>query len=160
MVLTYNTVDKIDLQVSKGLHVGYFGTEDDLSKIPIRLGDWNLKTVPCDYRPGVGYIVAVPSNKRTRLLYRQGRLKWLDALGFNEQQAFKYMKASEQISKRWDHRVAQFVVDNYTLDPFVIDEILESSLPRNTCLANGIYTTLNHGKVISGCKILKNLKSL
>lgn len=160
MVLTYNTVDKIDLQVTRGLAVGYFGTEDDLSLIPKQLGDWFLKTVPDDYRPGVGYIVAVPSNKRTRLLYKQGRLRWLKELGFSDQQAFKYMKASEHCKKRWDHRVAGFVLNNFILDSFVIDEILESDYPRNTCLANGIYTTLNHGKVLAGCNILKNLASL
>ena len=159
-MLTYNTVDKIDIQVTNGLAVGYFGTDDDLSKIPKQLGDWFLKTVPDDYRPGVGYIVAVPSNKRTRLLYKQGRLRWLEVLGFSDRQAFKYMKASERVNKRWDHRVAKFVVDNFTLDPFVIDEILESELPRKTCLANSIYTTLNHGKVLAACNILKNLTTL
>lgn len=160
MVLTYNTVDKIDIQVANGTSIGYFGTEDDLSTIPKQIGDWYLKTVPDDYRSGVGFIVAVPSNKRTRLLYKKGRLRWLEVIGFNPDQAFKYMKAAERISRRWDHRVAKFVVDNFTIDPFVIDEILESTLPRNACLANGIYTTLNHGKVLAACNILKNLTRL
>lgn len=160
MVLTYNTVDKIDIQVINGLAIGYFGTEDDLSTFPKQIGDWFLRTVPDDYRPGVGYIVAVPSNKRTRLLYKQGRLKWLELMGFSPNQAFKYMKASERSNRRWDQRVAKFVVDNFTLDPFVIDEILDSALPRNACMANGVYTTLNHGKVLAACNILKNLVSL
>lgn len=160
MVLTYNTVDKIDLQVTKGLAVGYFGTESNLSTIPKKIGDWYLRTVPDDYRPGVGFIVAVPSNKRTRLLYRVGRMRWLDNLGFNQNQAYKYLKASETIARRWDHRVARFVIDNYTLDPFVIDDIIDSDFPRRACLDNGIYTTLNHGKVLAACNILKNLNSL
>lgn len=159
MVLTYNTVDKIDMQVTAGLAVGYFGENEDLTKMPKRLGDWFLKTVPDEYRPNTGMIVAVPSNGRTRLLYRSGRLAWLSALGFNEEQAYRYMKASDRCAKRWEHRVAKFVLDNYTLDPFIIDNILSSALPRKACLEYGIYTTLNHGKVMAGCNILKRLNS-
>lgn len=160
MVLTHKTVDKIDLQVAAGLAVGYFGDKEDLSKIPKKLGDWYLKSIPDDYRPGVGLIVAIPSNGRTRLIYRAGRLKWLEGLGFNASDAFRYMKAAELVAKRWDHRVATFVNDNITLDPFIIDTILESDYPRKACLDNGIYTTLNHGKVIAGCNILKRLQAL
>lgn len=160
MVLTFHTVDKIDLQVAAGLAIGYFGEKEDLSSIPKRIGDWLLKTVPDEYRPNAGLIVAVPSNGRTRLIYRQGRMKWLESLGFSYEDAFKYMKASENHAKRWDHRVAKFISDNITLDPFIIDTILESHQPRRACLDNGIYTTLNHGKVLAGCRILKRLQQL
>lgn len=157
MVLTYHTVDKIDLQVAAGLAVGYFGDKDDLRRLPKRVGDWLLKTVPDDYRPNVGLIVAIPSNGRTRLIYRKGRMTWLMSLGFNEEQAFRYLKACENVNRRWDHRVAQFVLDNYTLDPFIIDTIINSPVPRKACIENGIFTTLNHGKVIAACNILKRL---
>lgn len=160
MVITYCTVDKIDKQVLNGLPMGYFGTDDDLSTIPAKMGDWFLKTALDSYRPGVGLIVAVPSNKRTRLIYKQGRLRWLDAIGFSKSLAYKYYKASEGNAKRWDNRVAKFVADNSTIDSFILDEILESELPRRTCLDNGIYTTLNHGLVLASCNIIKRIQAL
>lgn len=160
MVLTYNTVGKIDLQVAAGLAVGYFGDNEDLLNIPKKIGDWNLRAIPDEHRIGVGLIVAIPSNGRTRVIYRAGRLKWLEALGLKPEDAFKYMKASENMAKRWDHRVAKFVGDNITLDPFIIDSIIESDYPRKACLDNGVYTTLNHGKVLAGCNILKRLQSI
>lgn len=147
------------MQVANGLAIGYFGDKDDLTKIPKRISDWNLRTVPNEYRPNAGKIVAVPSNARTRVIYRVGRMTWLTALGYNDQQAYRYMKASSQCSKRWEHQIASFVLDNYTLDPFIIDRILISALPRKTCLEHGVYTTMNHGKVIAACNILKRLQT-
>jgi hypothetical protein len=160
MVLTYNTVDKIDIQVAAGLTIGYFGQDDDLDKYPKQIGDWLIKTVWDGYTPNTGSIVAVPTNGRTRLIYRTGRLMWLSALGFNDHQAYQYMKASDRCSKRWDHRVARFVLENITVDAFIIDRILTSALPRRMCLEQGIYTTLDHGRVLAGCGIIKRLQAL
>lgn len=160
MVLTYGTTGGIDLQVSKGLPVGYFGTDDDLSKIPRLLGDWALTTVPDQYRHGVGTIVAIPTNRRTRKIYNKGRITWLMALGFSEARAISYFKVSKHHKRKWDHRVAIFVNENYNLDPFIIAEIITSSAPRRTCIDHGIYTTMHHGQVLSAAQLLDALQKL
>lgn len=160
MVLTYGTTSGIDLQVSKGLVIGYFGIEDDLSKIPKTLGDWALRTVPDGHRHGIGMIVAVPTNRRTRKIYNAGRLAWLKALEFSEDKAWRYIKASQRHKRKWDHRVASFVCDNFNIDPFIINDILTSSSPRRTCIDNGIYTTMNHGQVIGACQILAEIHKI
>lgn len=160
MALNYNSVDQIDDLVSKGLSLGYYSRSDDLSKLPTNIGDWLIHTVPDGYKPDVGLIVAVPSNKRTRLIYQDGRVRWLITIGYRADYAQQYVRASKGVSHSWDHRVATFVNDNFTLDSFIIDAILTSALPRKTCLEHGIFTTLNHGKVIAACTILKRLKPL
>lgn len=160
MVLNYNTVDKVDALVGKGLNLGYYGLDDNLSKLPTNIGDWLICTVPDGYKPDVGLIVAVPSNKRTRLIYQDGRVRWLIAIGYRADYAQQYVRASKGVNHSWDHKVATFVNDNFTIDSFIIDAILTSSLPRKTCLEHGIFTTLNHGKVLAACKILKRLKPL
>lgn len=154
MVLTYGTVEGIDLQVAKGIAIGYFGIDDDLSKIPKLVGDWSLRTVPDNHRHGVGMIVAVPTNRRTRKIYNKGRIAWLKALGFTEERAWLYFKASQTNKRKWDHRVANFVDTNFNLDPFIIADIIASESPRRTCMDNGIYTTMHNGQVIAGCEIL------
>jgi len=160
MVLTYGTVAGIDLQVSKGLAVGYFGIEDDLSKISRMVGDWELRTVPDNHRHGIGMIVAVPTNRRTRKIYNKGRIAWLMALEFSEEKAWVYFKASKQHKRKWDHRVAQFVNVNFDLDPFIINDIIESESPRRTCLDHGVYTTMNPGQVLGACQILAGINQL
>lgn len=157
MVLTYGTVEGMDLQVSKGLPVGYFGIDDDLSKIPKLLGDWSLRTVPDNHRHGIGMIVAVPTNRRTRKLYNKGRITWLRNLDFSEEHAWLYFKVSQNHKRKWDHRVASFVNANFNLDPFIIVAITKSEFPRRTCIDNGIYTTMNHGQVLDACKILSDI---
>lgn len=160
MVLNYNTVDKVDALVGKGLNLGYYGLDDNLSKLPTNIGDWLIRAVTDEYKEGAGIIVAVPSNKRTRLIYQAGRVCWLVAIGYRSDYARQYIMAGKGVTRRWDHRVATFVNDNFTMDSFIINEILTSSYPRATCLENGVYTTLNHGKVISACKILQRLRTL
>lgn len=157
MVLTYGTVTGVDIQVLKGLPIGYFGIEDDLSKLPKFVGDWELRTVPDNHRHGIGMIVAVPTNRRTRKIYNKGRIEWLKVLGFTEANAWVYLKASKNHKRKWDHRVARFVNDNLNLDPFIIKDILDSPFPRKTCLVHGVYTTMNHGQVLGACQILAEI---
>lgn len=160
MVLTYGTISGIDLQVAKGLCVGYFGIDDDLSKVPKVIGDWNLRTVPDNHRHGIGMIVAVPTNRRTRKIYNKGRIAWLMGLGFSEEKAWRYFKASRTHKRKWDHRVARFVNDNFNLDPFIIADIIASGSPRRTSIEHGVYTTMNHGQVLGACQILAEIHEL
>lgn len=160
MVLTYVTVSKIDQQVRIGLPIGYYGKGDDLSALPDMLGDWNIKTVTEDRNPGTGYIVAVPSNMRTRFIYKEGRLAWLAALGYSESQALLYYRACNRVTKKWDLRVAMFVLDNFTTDPFIIDNILASSDHQSVCTENRIHTKLSQKKIEAGCQILVNMRGL
>lgn len=157
MVITYNTVDEIDRQTLKGLPIGYYGVLDKLSDIPRMLGDWNIRTVSDNRCPGTGYIVAVPSNSRTRIIYTTGRMAWLIALGFTTEQATSYIKASTVISRKWDHEVALFVLNNLKIDEFVLDRMLASNNPKKTGVRYDIYTRNSRGKVLAGCQILKNM---
>lgn len=160
MVLTYGTVEGINLQVARGLGIGYFGIDDDLSKIPKLIGDWSIKTVPDAYRHGVGLIVAVPTNRRTRMIYKKGRMVWLEGLGFSVERALQYYRISARAKRKWDHRVATFVNNNFNLDPFVIADIISSKRPRQACLDNGIYTTMHHGQVVDALLLLEELQKL
>lgn len=157
MMLTYSTIKGMDSLVIAGLPVGTYGANDDLTKLPKQIGDWSLKTAPDFYRHGVGSIVAVPTNRRTRKIYIKGRIAWLMALGFSEPQAWEYYRVSKRHKRKWDHRVAGFVNDNYNLDPFIISEIMTSASPRKTCLINGIYTTMNHAQVIASMQLLNEI---
>lgn len=160
MVLEHCTKESIYLQVSNGLPIGYFGINDDISKIPKLIGDWLLRTVPDHYKSGTGTIVALPTNRRTRKIYNKGRIAWLMSLGFTEDMANLYFKVSRKNKRRWDHRVAIFVNSNFNLDQFIIDDIMSSNYPRQTCIDNGIYTTLNHGQIIDACNILNKINEL
>lgn len=160
MVLTYGTVIGIDIQVINGKPIGYFGSEDDLSNMPKLIGDWGLRTVPDNHRHGIGVIVAVPTNRRTRKIYNKGRIEWLKSLEFTEHNAWLYFKASRKHKRKWDHRVALFVNANFDLDPFIIEAIMQSKTPRKTCLAYGIYTTMNHGQVLGACQILTEIHKM
>lgn len=160
MVLTYGTTIGIDLQVSNGLSIGYFGKDDDLSKIPKLIGDWAIKTVPDEYTQRVGLIVAVPTNRRTRIIYKKGRIAWLVGLGFSEVNAWRYYRVSVKAKRKWDHRVATFVNNHVNLDPYVIADIIASARPRNACLENGIYTTMHHGQVIDALILLEAFQKM
>lgn len=159
-MLTYGHVSGMDLQVAQGLAVGYFGIDDDLTKIPKLIGDWELHTVPDNHRHGIGMIVAVPTNRRTRQIYNKGRIVWLKSLEFSEERAWLYFKASKRHKRKWDHRVAEFVNDNFDLDPFIINDILESTTPRKRCIEHGIFTTMNPGQVLGACQILAEIHKL
>lgn len=160
MVLTYVSVSKIDSQVRIGLPIGHYGKGDDLSVLPKMLGDWNIKTVTEDRNPGTGYIVAVPSNMRTRFVYKEGRLNWLKALGFSDAQALLYYRASNRVKKKWDFRVAMYVLDNFTTDPFIIDGILKHDNAKVACKEHNLKVKLSHQKIVSGCQILVNMRGL
>lgn len=160
MVLTYVTVSKIDSQVRIGLPIGHYGKGDDLSVLPDMLGDWNIRTVTEDRNPGTGYIIAVPSNMRTRLIYKEGRLNWLQAIGYTAVQALMYYRACNRVKRKWDLGVAMFVLDNYTTEPFIIDEILGHENPKVACFDNKIYVRLSQQKISDGCQILANMRGL
>lgn len=159
-MLTYGHVSGMDLQVATGLPVGYFGIDDDLTKIPKMVGDWELHTVPDNHRHGIGMIVAVPTNRRTRMIYNKGRIVWLKALDFSEARAWIYFKASKRHKCKWDHRVAEFVNTNFNLDSFIIMDVLNSLSPRKTCIEHGVFTTMNPGQVIGAFKILAEIHKL
>lgn len=160
MVLTYVTTAKIDAQVRLGLPIGYYGKGDDLTVLPAMLDDWNIKTVTEDRNPGTGYIIAVPSNIRTRYIYKEGRLAWLAALGFTAAQALLYYRASNRVKRKWNIRVANFVLDNFTVDPFIIDLIMNSKNPKISCKDNNLQAKLSMQKIIAGCQILINIRGL
>lgn len=160
MVLTGVSIANIDTQVKLGLPIGHYSTGDDLSVLPKMLGDWNIKTITEDRNPGSGYIVAIPSNLRTRLIYKSGRIAWLMALGFNEERALLYYRASNRVKKKWDLKVALFVMDHFTMDHFNIDLILLSPNPKKVCESLNIYPRLSQHKILAGCQILANIKGL
>lgn len=157
MVISHCTKAEIDAQVLAGLAIGYYGKQDDLSVIPRMLGDWNIRTVGDTRSPGCGFIVAVPSNSRTRIIYTEGRITWLEALGYDRELAERYIRASAVVSRRWDHEVAQFVLNNLKMDEFVLDVMLASQNPKKVGEKHDIYTRSSRGKVLAGCQILKNL---
>lgn len=157
MVITHSTVQEIDGQTLAGLPIGYYGKEDDLSSFPRMLGDWNIRTIGETRCPGTGYIVSVPSNARTRVIYTAGRITWLKGLGFSEELAHRYMKAGLVVSRKWDHEVAMFVLNNIKMDAFVLDLMLFSTNPKKVGEQHDIYTRSPRGKVLAGCQILKNM---
>ena len=157
MVISHNTTAEIDEQVAKGLAIGYYGKDDDMSQLPRMLGDWNIRAISDTRCPGCGSIVAVPSNARTRVIYTEGRLTWLKALGFDSELAEQYMKASVVVTRKWDHEVALFVLNNIKMDEFVLDLMLASHNPKRTGEKNNIYTRSPRSKVLAGCQILKNM---
>lgn len=160
MVITQNTVEEIDAQALLGLAIGYYGKDDNLSDIPRMLGDWNIRPIGETRCPGTGYIVAVPSNARTRVIYIAGRTTWLKGLGFSDELAERYIKASNVVTRKWDHEVALFVLNNIKIDEFVLDLMLHSHNPKKVGEKHDIYTRSSRGKVLAGCQILKNLMTL
>lgn len=160
MVITGVSIANIDAQVRLGLPIGHYSKGDDLSVLPKMLGDWNIKTVTEDRNPGSGYIVAIPSNLRTRLIYKSGRIAWLMALGYSEERALLYYRASNRVKKKWDLKVALFVMDHFTMDHFNIDLILISTNPKKVCESLNIYPRLSQHKILAGCQILANIKGL
>jgi len=157
MVISYNTVQEIDAQVKTGCGIGYYGRQDDMSVMPRMLGDWNLRAIGDSRHPGCGLIVAVPSNARTRIIYMEGRMTWLKALGFDHDLAVRYIRASTVVSRKWDHEVALFVLNNLKMDEYVLDKMLASNNPKKVGEKYNIYTRSTRGKVLAGCQILKNL---
>lgn len=157
MVITHSTTAEIDAQVRLGLAIGYYGRDDDLSTVPRMLGDWNIRAIVETRCPGTGYIVAVPSNARTRIIYTEGRMTWLQGLGFDSETAQRYIKASMVVSRKWDHEVALFVLNNIKMDEFVLDLMLHSHNPKKVGEQYDIYTRSPRGKVLAGCQILKNM---
>lgn len=160
MVITGVSIANIDAQVRLGLPIGHYSKGDDLSVLPKMLGDWNIKTVTEDRNPGSGYIVAIPSNLRTRLIYKSGRIAWLMALGYSEERALLYYRASNRVKKKWDLKVALFVMDHFTMDHFNIELILISTNPKKVCESLNIYPRLSQHKILAGCQILANIKGL
>lgn len=157
MVITHSTVQEIDEQTLKGLPIGYYGKADDLSTVPRMLGDWNIRTIGETRCPGTGYIVSVPSNARTRVIYTTGRITWLKGLGYTDELAARYIKASIVVSRKWDHEVASFVLNNLKIDEYVLNLMLSSTNPKKVGEKHDIYTRSPRGKVLAGCQILKNL---
>lgn len=157
MVITYNTVEEIDAQVLTGCAIGYYGKTDDVSTIPRMLGDWNIRAIGNSRAPGSGLIVAVPSNARTRKVYIEGRMVWLVTIGYDRELATRYIRASVAVSRKWDHEVALFVLNNLKMDEFVLDLMLVSHNPKKVGERHDIYTRSTRGKVLAGCQILKNM---
>jgi hypothetical protein len=157
MVISHNTVQQIDEQTRKGLPIGYYGKADVLSEVPRMLGDWNIRTIGDTRCPGTGYIVAVPSNARTRGIYTEGRLTWLKALGYDHDLAVRYIRAGMVVSRKWDHEVALFVLNNIKMDEYVLNLMLASNNPKKVGERYDIFTRSTRGKVLAACQILKNL---
>ena len=160
MVLNYNTIDKIDALVMNGLNLGYYNTQDDLTKLPTSIGDWLIKTMVNKHSANTGIIIALPTNKRTRLIYQKGRIKWLVDIGYHCDLAVNYLKACKGIDYRWDIDVARFVNERLNMDDWIIEEVLSSESPRQTFIENGIYTNLNNNRLVAVCKIIQRLKTL
>ena len=160
MVISQNTSAAIDIQVAKGFSIGYFGKDDDLTQIPRMIDDWNIRPIEEPRTPGTGYIVALPSNTRTRRIYTEGRIAWLVALGYTEEKATVYLKASSTVSKRWDHDVAEFVLTNYSMDTFILEHALSNENPKKYLESQGYFYKISRGKIIASCQILRNIRSL
>lgn len=160
MVLTYGTIEKVEDLVRKGLPIGHYGKDSDLTALPKMLGEWNVKTITEDRNPGTGYVVVVPSNMRTRLIYKEGRLAWLQGIGFTKHQALLYYRACNRVKKKWDLHVAEFVLANFNIDRFVAEEILSHNCPKEACRQHSVYCRLSNTKIVSGCQILVNIRGL
>lgn len=156
-MVVIKVIADIDAQTLAGLPIGYYGKDDDLSMIPRCIGDWNIRPISETRCPGTGYIVAVPSNARTRVIYNRGRIVWLKALGYSDELAELYVKASMAVNRKWDHEVATFVLNNIKMDTFVLDLMLSSANPKKVGERHDIYTRSPRSKVLAACQILKNL---
>ncbi|MNT46436.1 hypothetical protein D3C72_1830780 [compost metagenome] len=64
------------------------------------------------------------------------------------------------VSRKWDHEVALFVLNNIKMDEFVLDLMLTSNNPKKVGEQHDIFTRSPRGKVLAGCQILKNILSL
>lgn len=159
-MLNFNTVSSVDYQVINGLTLGSYISSFDTGTLPRFVGDWSIRAIEDRRNPGTGVLVAIPSNSRTRLIYLQGRRVWLCKLGFDSNMANNYIRASNTVKLRWDQDVATFVFDNYNMDEFVLENILESSHPKRTAEEQGICGSINRGKLVSACQIIKNVRGL
>ncbi|AEH03653.1 hypothetical protein AVT69_gp228 [Pseudomonas phage PhiPA3] len=158
MPLTCTKVPEIDQFVTEGKHIGYFGKEDNITDLPSVIGDWNIRAIYDRVNPTTGYIVAVPSNTRTRVIYNTGRANWLQSLGYTSKQADLYIRASTIVNGRWDHRVAEFVLKHFHMDDYVIEEVIQSDRPKKVCQENNINTKLSARKILTACQILYNMR--
>lgn len=159
-MLSFITVSSVDNQVINGLTLGSYISTFDTGTLPRYVGDWSIRPIEDRRNPGTGVIVALPSNSRTRLIYLQGRRVWLCKLGYDADMATNYIRASNTVKLRWDQDVATFVFDNYNMDGFVLDQILDSSQPRKVADSHGICNAINRGKLVSGCQVIKNIRGL
>lgn len=160
MVILHRAISEIDAQVLEGLAIGHYGPLDKPGNIIRRIGDWNIRGIQDRYKFDSGYIVAIPSNSRTRKIYNQGRLNWLTRLGFHSTLAKAYLKSKVNLNSKWEHHVAQFVLDHQNVDDFILDEMLGSSNPKRTGVIHDLYTNRPCRVVLSGCQILRSLREL
>ena len=159
MMITLTTVQEIDSQVTKGLHIGSYGRDCCVDDIPRRLFDWNVRAIEDRRSPGTGYIIAVPSNTRTRVIYVNGRRTWLNGIGFCAEMAEMYIRAGQPVKLRWEHDVACFVFDNFAMDAYVLEKLLAAEQPRKVADKHGISTLLPKVKIVAGCQIIQNIRS-
>jgi hypothetical protein len=160
MVITFSTAREIDEQVTKGLPIGSYGKETDVREIPRNIADWNIRPIEERKCPGTGYIIAVPSNTRTRIIYTRGRRSWLAGIGYSYELADLYIRASNTVKQRWDHSVASFVFDNRQIDEYVLNRILSSKQPRRTADDYGVSLHTTRANLVAGCQIVRNLLDL
>ncbi|BBI55703.1 hypothetical protein [Pseudomonas aeruginosa] len=160
MVITHQTVDQIDTQVSLGLPIGYYGANDDLSTLIRTIGDWNIRPIEERRTPGTGYIVAVPSNTRTRVIYTAGRKRWLEALDFSPELAEKYIRACSAIKRCWDHDVATFVLTHNKISDELLKELMSVENPKAVLNHYKIPVKISRNRIIAACQIIFNIRGL
>jgi len=159
MGLYFKTQEDLDQAIGNGGVIGMLDTLEADGDIPRAIGDWSIRLAPSDQRNKT-VIVAVPTNSRTREIYHQGRHKWLLSLGYNDQLAGQYIKASAGVMYRWEEVVARFVLANIKMDTETWYDIKEADNPLEKAQSFNIEVAIARSRLQAAMGILMNIWEL
>lgn len=162
MPLQATTVSGIDDLIAKGLNIGVYLNNENKAAIPSNIGDWMIRYAAYpEGNKGDSLIVAVPTNCRTREIYNAGRKVWLKNLGFTDEKAWLYIKASQSLMYRWETPVAEFVRDNYDIDMNLWYQVMDANWGMGVATELGFKVAgeLKRVRFISAMQILMAMRT-
>lgn len=152
--MQHYSVQEIDERTRRGLNIGEF-QGPDAPEVPKFVQDWSIHVI--HFGQTHGEIVAVPTNSRTRELYNLGRKTWLENLGYNEEQAQRYIRVSQPYKHRWDKSIAKFVIDNMEMTDDTWYDITRAKQPGVRAQDLGIVVKMSESRLNSAMQILMNM---
>lgn len=123
-----------------------------------RAGDWKLKIVAAWNTPRHGIVVAVPTGRRTAMIYKKSKVRDLRAMGMSEVYATIYLSRSRNIRYNMEPEVIHWVHSHYLMPQADLDAIGRALVPKAAAQEKGYTVQLPQSRFNFALEIVRNLR--
>ena len=122
-------------------------------------GDWKLKIISSFKTPTVGYVIAVPTGRRTAEIYKTSKTVELIAAGFGEAFVKLYISRSRNVRYNMELETIKWVFENYLMPDEDFQKISNAGIPRVTAIGRGYDVSLAQTRFEFAMQIVRAIRN-